>query len=119
MLGNGKIPVIALTITIIAMLVLAAVAIRGVTADGLIDDVGDTTGQYVQAQEESSLNLKVTQWRLNARGTTTLESYLKKEYGEDNVRTNTDKSIIVITKNDNRYKVTEAGEVTLVKQFSY
>lgn len=115
MQGNRIIPALVISLTIIAMLVIAAIAIRGATSNGLINDVDDTTIKYVQTQEESTLRMQVSQWQMSSRLTTTLEVYLKKEYGDNKVEVNRDKSFTVETKTGNRFNVKESGEVTLVK----
>lgn len=50
MQGNRKVSVITISLTIIVMLVIAAVAIRGATSNGLINDMDKTTSRYVQTQ---------------------------------------------------------------------
>lgn len=115
MRGNRFMPVIAISLTIIGMLIIAAIAIRGASSNGLIDDIDDTTIKYVQTQEESTLRRQVSQWQLNERYIVTLEAYLKREYGKDKVQSNKDKSYTVETKNGNRFNIKSTGEVTLIK----
>lgn len=109
---QGKKSIIMLVVTIIAVLVVAAIAIRGVTANGAINEADDTTAELVRTQEESTLRLQVSQWQMSSRLTTTLKSYLAKEYGEDKVQLNANRSITVETTTGNKYMVKESGEVT-------
>lgn len=112
---NGKVSVIAISLTIIGMLVVASIAITGATGNGLINDVDDTTVKYMQTQEESTLRMQISQWKMSSRYTVTLKAYLKKEYGNDKVESNANGSLIVETKTGNRFNVKESGEVTLEK----
>ena len=115
MYSNKKIYVIIISVTIIVALVIMAIAIRGASGNGLINDMDDTTIKYVQAQEESTLRMQVSQWQISAKYTMSLEAYLKKEYGDKKVERNNDGSVTVEASSGNKFKVTESGGVTLVK----
>lgn len=111
---NKKVSVVLIVITLISALVITTIAIKGVTAGGTIDDADEVTLKYVQAQEESTLRMQVSEWKSKFKSTMTLKKYLANEYGSDKTKLNSDNSVTVETKSGNRYKVTESGKVTLI-----
>ena len=77
MKNNKGITLVALTITIIVLLILAGVTIRTITEDGLVAKVQDVTKDHKIAQEKEEIMLLQNEWVMTKSITPELEQTFK------------------------------------------
>lgn len=107
------ITLMTLIITIIVLLILAAISIKTVHGEGLIKHAKNSSEQTKMLQEKEELQATVLKWQsINRSETTTLFDFLSNKYGINNVQLNPDNSVSVTMQSGNKYKVTETTEVT-------
>lgn len=114
------ITLIALLITIVILLILAAVAISSITNDGIIHESQGATSKHEIAQEKENIQLTIDEWSIGKYFVAgkTFEEFLGEKFGASNVVDNGDETYNVTVESGNIYKIQENGTIIQAKGVS-
>ena len=109
------ITLIALVITIIVMLILAAVSITMAVNGGLFGYAKNASQETEKARDKELLMSALTGWGVEKyTGTKTLVQILSEEFGAANVTNNGDGTALVTMSSGNEYLVDESGNISVL-----
>ena len=115
------ITLIALIITIVVLLILAATAIAAIQDNDIIKYAKDASNEHIIGQEKEQIQLAVTEWKLQNKMSETPENFkafmTKKLAGSTNVSGTTSGPLdIVYNETGNKYKVYSDKELIFVEE---